>query len=195
MSRKGSKKNSRKGSKKSSKKGSKKGSKSSRPSPTESATLFKEGTTKVGNDGNTWIIAINKNGVKQWKKDKEDLSGIVFDHLYKWWQKVSSGSIIVIYTNGEYKTITSKMKTRTAQIKDMEKIWKGLAEDDNVKAIITSAMSTDALTFFSDLVVKKINNKKLKDLMKKDKLRDYLIENYNKFFLGDGYYTDKDIGF
>ena len=38
-----------------------------RPSPSESATLYKVGIKKTGNDGNKWIIAENKNGVKKWK--------------------------------------------------------------------------------------------------------------------------------
>ena len=32
-----------------------------RKSPTQSATLYKVGTKKKGNDGNTWIIVENKN--------------------------------------------------------------------------------------------------------------------------------------
>lgn len=39
----------------------------SRPSPTESATLYKVGTIKTGNDGNKWIISESSNGVKRWK--------------------------------------------------------------------------------------------------------------------------------
>lgn len=39
-----------------------------RPSPSESATKFKEGIKKKGNDGNMYIIAVNKNGIKRWKK-------------------------------------------------------------------------------------------------------------------------------
>lgn len=42
--------------------------KKDRPSPAESATKFKEGTKKKGNDGNMYIIVSNKNGVKRWKK-------------------------------------------------------------------------------------------------------------------------------
>ena len=42
-----------------------------RPSPSESATLYKVGTKKTGNDGNKWIIAENKNGVKKWKLYKK----------------------------------------------------------------------------------------------------------------------------
>ena len=41
-----------------------------RPSPSESATTFKVGTKKKGNDGNMWIIVENKNGVRRWSKIK-----------------------------------------------------------------------------------------------------------------------------
>lgn len=39
-----------------------------RKGPQDSATLYKEGTKKIGNDGNMWIIKVNKNGVKRWIK-------------------------------------------------------------------------------------------------------------------------------
>lgn len=39
-----------------------------RPSPSESATLFKIGTIKKGNDGNSWIISETANGIRRWKK-------------------------------------------------------------------------------------------------------------------------------
>lgn len=42
-----------------------------RQSPTESATLYKIGTKKTGNDGNQWIITENKNGIKRWKLYKK----------------------------------------------------------------------------------------------------------------------------
>lgn len=45
---------------------------SSRKSPTESATLYKIGTKKKGNDNNIWIIVENKNGIKRWKLYKID---------------------------------------------------------------------------------------------------------------------------
>ena len=44
--------------------------KKDRPSPSESATKFKLGTKKKGNDGNMWIIVENKNGIKRWNKIK-----------------------------------------------------------------------------------------------------------------------------
>ena len=39
-----------------------------RPSSSESATGFEEGTIKQGNDGNQWIITKNKKGIKRWAK-------------------------------------------------------------------------------------------------------------------------------
>ena len=42
--------------------------KKDRPSPSESATLFKVNTKKKGNDGKMYVVVVNKNGVKRWKK-------------------------------------------------------------------------------------------------------------------------------
>ena len=39
-----------------------------RQGPTESATLFNEGTTKLGNDGNMWIIVVTDAGVHRWSR-------------------------------------------------------------------------------------------------------------------------------
>lgn len=44
---------------------------SSRPSPTNSATLYKTGTKKTGNDGNIWQVKETKTGVKRWKLFKK----------------------------------------------------------------------------------------------------------------------------
>ena len=41
-----------------------------RPSPSDSATKYKVGEKKKGNDGNMYIIVKNKNGVKRWEKFK-----------------------------------------------------------------------------------------------------------------------------
>ena len=43
-----------------------------RTSPTESATLFKVGVKRKGNDGNMYIITITKSGIKRWTKFKND---------------------------------------------------------------------------------------------------------------------------
>jgi len=47
---------------------------SERKGPSKSATLYEVGTKKNGNDGNTWIIQKNKNGVKKWVLFKKKVS-------------------------------------------------------------------------------------------------------------------------
>ena len=42
-----------------------------RKGPEESATKVSVGTKKKGNDGNTWIITKNKNGVKRWQRTRK----------------------------------------------------------------------------------------------------------------------------
>lgn len=42
-----------------------------RQGPAESATLFSEGTTKLGNDGNMWIIVVTNSGVHRWSRIKK----------------------------------------------------------------------------------------------------------------------------
>lgn len=42
--------------------------KTTRPSPSESATLFSPGTQRIGNDGNTWQVSQLSSGVKRWVK-------------------------------------------------------------------------------------------------------------------------------
>jgi len=42
--------------------------KKNRPSPSESATLYEVGKIKKGNDGNMYVVTINKNSVKKWIK-------------------------------------------------------------------------------------------------------------------------------
>ena len=37
-----------------------------RKGPTASATLFPVGTVRTGNDGNKWMIEVNKKGVHRW---------------------------------------------------------------------------------------------------------------------------------
>ena len=42
-----------------------------RKGPEDSATKFSVGTKKKGNDGNTWAITKNKNGVKRWQRTRK----------------------------------------------------------------------------------------------------------------------------
>ncbi len=46
----------------------------SRPSPTESATIFPSGTVKRGNDGNLWIVKLTSKGFNRWVKYHGDSS-------------------------------------------------------------------------------------------------------------------------
>ena len=41
-----------------------------RQGPTESATLFSEGTNRLGNDGNMWTIVVTDSGVHRWSRVK-----------------------------------------------------------------------------------------------------------------------------
>lgn len=50
------------------------GGKDTRKGPEQSATLYKVGTKKTGNDGNKWIIAETTNGIKRWKLYKKTKS-------------------------------------------------------------------------------------------------------------------------
>ena len=43
----------------------------SRKGPSVSATKFRLGTKKKGNDGNIWKIVQNKRGTKRWLKDSK----------------------------------------------------------------------------------------------------------------------------
>jgi DNA ligase-1 len=48
--------------------------KNSRPSPSESATLFSIGTKKIGNDNFMYKVILTSNNIKRWVKDKENNS-------------------------------------------------------------------------------------------------------------------------
>lgn len=60
---------------------------SERKGPTESATLYKIGTKKTGNDGNKWIVSENINGIKRWK---------IFKKISKKSSKKTSRKTIVV---------------------------------------------------------------------------------------------------
>ena len=45
-----------------------------RPSPSVTATIFEKGTEKIGNDGNIYVVEMNKNGSLRWEKKKNSNS-------------------------------------------------------------------------------------------------------------------------
>lgn len=96
------------------------GGAATRKGPEQSATLYKTGTKKTGNDGNKWIITETADGVKRWK-------------LYK---KVIDG------TKSKSKT-KSKSDSKAAKInKKIEGIMEAIHSKHNVKAKLKSLGKT-----------------------------------------------------
>jgi len=54
-----------------------------RQGPTESATLFGEGTTRLGNDGNIWTIVVTDSGVHRWSRVKNKTNKTVKNKIVK----------------------------------------------------------------------------------------------------------------
>ena len=170
----------------------------SRKGPTKSATLFKNGTIKVGNDGNKWIIVTNKVGVKRWQKVKGAGAGVgaatktmknktkkskrVLEMdanpetvwgknkpLEYFWQSLASGKkVVLIYKTGEHKIFTMPTGKMTVR-----KTFNEFDDDPNIVAVLSSNMSQDAYEMF--LYPKA-----------KDKSVEYVIKNYKKYFKSDG---------
>jgi len=150
----------------------------------------KEGKTMKGKDGNMWII---KNG--RWIKHQNDYSIKLKNKLYKWWQKLAQGNIIVIHKDGKYKLITSTKKTVRAKSNEIIENWKDFDNDKNVKAIIWSAQSYDVIEFFIVRLINKSTKSKLEEIIKMKNIPEYLIHNYKKYFEKSKFIGDKDYHF
>jgi hypothetical protein len=138
-----------------------------RPSPTESATLYKIGSRKRGNDGKMYIVTVTKAKVKRWtelvktikhikkrtrrdkkmtktrKRRKETTTDANVwgknKKLENFWRKLASGDkVILVYNNGKIVHYTLP-KTQPAK----KKKYIELENNKDIKAIITSAMSSD----------------------------------------------------
>jgi hypothetical protein len=167
-----------------------------RKAPTASATLFKRGTIKTGNDGNKWAIVVDRRGVKRWQHTKkkpattmklrrrghksarvlamESYPNSVWGKnkpLEKFWQDLASGrKVVVIYENpsSSHKIVT--MPTSPAA---NTKQYIEFDDDPNIVAVLSSNQSQDA--YEVHLYPKA-----------KDFTVDYVIKNYKKFFKGWG---------
>lgn len=157
-----------------------------RKGPSESATKFNLGTKKKGNDGNMWKIVENKNGTKRWlkisnnksktkkskrllklEKDPESVWG-KNKKLEEFWRKLASGKeVILIYNNGKIEKFAMP-KTHNAGSKKIQEF----EADTNIKAIITSAMSSDIY----ESLFKKAHNKTPNEI----------IKNYKKYLTNYG---------
>ncbi len=160
------------------------------------ASSEKEGTIKKGRDGNMWIKQKGK-----WIKHKdeeeefEELLDLFEKKLYKWWQKLAEGNIIVIYKDGKHQLVKSSMKTFKAQVNDITKKWKDYQEDKDVKAIIWSAQSSDVLETFIENLIEDNSKNKIKELLKMKDLPSYIVDNYKKYFVKNEFIGEKDYSF
>ena len=167
-----------------------------RPSPTESATLYKIGTRKYGNDGNTYIVTMTKAKVKRWtelvktikhikkrtRRDKKmtktrkqrkvpNTEPSIWGKnkkLENFWRKLASGDkVILVYNNGK---IVHHATPKTQPAK--QKKYIELENNKDIKAIITSAMSSDTY----EALYKRVKGKK----------PDEIIKNYRKYLTNYG---------
>ena len=155
-----------------------------RKAPTASATLFKPGTTKTGNDGNKWAIVVDRRGVKRWQHTKKKQATTMKlrrrghksarvlameadpdsvwgknKPLEKFWQDLASGKkVVLIKKNGDHEMFTMSKST-----------YEKFEKDPDIVAILTSYRSQDAyeLHLFPKA---------------KDATVEYVIKHYKQFF-------------
>jgi len=171
-----------------------------RKAPSESATLFKKGTTKKGNDGNRWVIVTNARGVQRWQKASVQGAKAMANTKAKAKTR-RVGRVVELGTGNAYgENIWGKNKP-------LEKFWRSLAsgkkvvliqktgghkiftmptgkmaalkifdtfdDDPKIVAVLSSNLSTDAYEVF---LYPKAGDKSV----------EYVIKNYKKFFKSAG---------
>ena len=159
----------------------------------------KIGTIKKGRNNEKWITKKMPNGSKRWVKfnDFEDRYNKIYDYFmkkyYKWWYKLSTGSIIIINNNSTYKVYKSKKKTLKASIKETIEYHNEISRDPKVIAIIWSAMSIDSLGNFVRYILQSSTKQLIEKLYKmKGNGLEYFIKNYKKYFTKYELFTKKD---
>ena len=162
-----------------------------RKAPSESATLFKKGTIKKGNDGNKWTIVTNARGVQRWQKAKAKTrrigrrvgrvvelgTGDAYGEsiwgknklLEKFWRSLASGKkVVLIQKIGGHKIFTMPTGKMTRR-----KMFNTFDDDPNIVAVLSSNLSTDAYEVF---LYPKAGDKSV----------EYVIKNYKKYFKSAG---------
>jgi len=118
-----------------------------RQGPSESATLFSKGTTKLGNDGNMWTIVVTDSGVHRWSRVKKQTGKLNKTVKNKIALLESVGDIsqeALIKMTKKYHVTSSGSKKQLAQrlwyvsgstmtAKDLHKIVHLLSKDDQRK--------------------------------------------------------------
>ena len=169
---------------------------STRKAPSKSATLFKNGTIKKGNDGNNWIIVTTSNGIQRWKKVAVSTAKTTRKNSAKPKAKPRPKSKRVLEMEADPNTVWGKNRP-------LEELWESLAsgkkvvliekggkhkifdmptgkmtnrkmfntfdDDPNIVAVLSSNLSQDAYEVY--LYPKA-----------KDKSVEYVIKNYKKYF-------------
>ena len=166
-----------------------------RKAPTASATLFKPGTTKTGNDGNKWAIVADTRGVQRWQlkkkhttatttmKRRKNKSARVLameadpesvwgknKPLERFWQDLASGrKVVLIKKNDTHEMHTMPKSTHNYLSDDHQKQYDAFEQDPDIVAVLTSYMSQDAYELH--LYPKA-----------KDATVEYVIKHYTRFF-------------
>lgn len=169
-----------------------------RKAPSASATLFKRGTIKRGNDGNQWMIITDSRGVQRWQKiDGTTRKNRTIKHrhksarvlameadpdsvwgknkpLEKFWQDLASGrKVVVIYAKPSNASSHKIVEVPTGK-NAIRTMFDSFDADPTIVAVLSSAMSQDAYEVY--LYPKA-----------RDKTVDYVIRNYKKFFKSSGH--------
>ena len=173
---------------------------STRKAPSKSATLFKNGTIKKGNDGNNWIIVTTSNGIQRWKKVAVSTAKTTRKNSAKPKAKPRPKSKRVLEMEADPNTVWGKNRP-------LEELWESLASgkkvvlieknghhkivtmptgkvtvqkmyndfdnDANITAVISSNLSQDAYEVY---LYPKAKGKSV----------EYVIKNYKKYFKSCG---------
>ena len=165
-----------------------------RKAPTASATLFKRGTVKVGNDGNKWAIVVDRRGVKRWQHTKKkptttmklrrrhksarvlamesDPDSVWGKNkpLERFWNDLASGrKVVLIKKNGDHEMYTMPKSTHDYLSEDYANQYDKFNKDPDIVAVLTSYRSQDAYELH--LYPKA-----------KDATVEYVIKHYKMFF-------------
>ena len=169
-----------------------------RKAPTASATLFKRGTIKTGNDGNKWVIIADTRGVQRWRKtdattrknrtmkQRRHKSARVLameadpdsvwgrnKPLEKFWQDLASGRKVVVIYATPSNASSHKIGTMPTGKNAIRAMFDSFDADPTIVAVLSSNMSQDAYEVY--LYPKA-----------RDNTVDYVIRNYKKFFKSSG---------
>ena len=140
-----------------------------RKGPSESATKYKVGTRKLGNDGNIWIIKKAANGVQRWTKIKSKST-----------KKIKSKSTKKIKSKSINKTI-SKKDISVEKLKELKKKYQVLVSGsksdlaNGLWRVRRSAINKSDLILILPLLNKE-NKKEVEKLLKN--INDKPITNY-----------------